>query len=446
MSPNTPAVSNPTNIAPENEPTSQPDVLLLPAEYFFVETVEVPPALAANELADFAELSMEAIAPFPLEQLRWGFLTAPDGQSLLIYAAVNERLKRAGYSELENYTWVLPDFATLYGARFNSDTQVRLQGESYDTTFHWPSGESMPEQIRSLPPSLSPGDATPVTSPPDSSDSQTIQLRALPVEISENGQPTFQFETIGNAPSNGHWSPLTPDEHVLWQADIRPADYKTQERSARRTTALITRILGYAALFALFLILLEGLLFAGQFWLGTRQAKIDRQASSVRRVEDTQSLMNKLEQVAQNELRPIAILRAANNIRTALGTTGIEYDETIIEGNNRITIEGKANTINELNAYTDALRKSGTFELVDPPKSLKRAGQTKVTFSVSLDYTHREFQPEPEPEARIAPTPPLPTSSVSHAPSVTQPQRISAKTIPLPKTTLPAMQPKGDQK
>jgi Tfp pilus assembly protein PilN len=103
--------------------------------------------------------------------------------------------------------------------------------------------------------------------------------------------------------------------------------------------------------------------------------------------------MNKLEQVAQNELRPIAILTAANNIRAALGKTGIEYDETIIEGNNRITIEGKANTINELNAYTTALRKSGTFELVEDPKSLKRAGQTQVTFTVTLDYTHREPEP-----------------------------------------------------
>ncbi|MGZ0707482.1 hypothetical protein ACWPKO_03995 [Coraliomargarita sp. W4R53] len=374
-------MSDPTNIAPENESTPQPDVLLLPAEYFFVETVEVPTALAANELADFAELSMEAIAPFPLEQLRWGFLVAPDSQSLLIYAAVKDRLKRAGHNELESYTWVLPDFATLHGARFNCDTEVILHGEQYNTALRLPSGESMPEQIRSLPRS----DAMPVASA-----TQSIQLKLLPVELSEKGTPIFQFETLGDAPSNGHWSPLEPDEATLWQADIRPESYKTIERNARHTTTWVTRIMGYAALFAVFLILLEGLLFAGQFWLGTREAKIEGQATNVRRIEDKQSLMNKLEQVAQNELRPIAILRAANVIRSTLGSTGIEYDETIIEGNNRITIEGKANTINELNAYTEALRKSGTFELVEAPKSLKRSGQTKVTFTVTLDYTHSE--------------------------------------------------------
>lgn len=385
---------DPTNIAPEPESAPQPDVLVLPAEYFFIEQVEVPPALAASELADFAELSMEAIAPFPLDQLRWGFLTATDGQTLLIYAALRDRLKRAGHGDLETYTWVLPDFATLHGARFSRDVEVTLEGESFDTCFLHPSGEAIPQSVRSLP----------IDAPAETSraSDQNIRLRLLPIELTEKGTPIFQFETVGEAPASGHWTPLTPDEATLWQADIRPADYKSVERSARRTTALITRIMGYAALFALFLILLEGLLFGGQFWLGTRQAKIDDQATDVRRVEDKQSLMNKLEQVAQNELRPIAILEAANQIRIGLGNTGIEYDEVVIEDGNRITIEGKSNTINELNAYTESLRKSGNFELIDTPKSITRSGKT--TFTVSLDYIHSE------PELPAATTQPRPAA------------------------------------
>lgn len=352
---------------------------MLPAEYFFIEQVEVPPALASSELADFAELSMEAIAPFPLDQLRWGFLTAPDGQNILIYAALRDRLKRAGHGELETYKWVLPDFATLHGARFSRDLTVTLQGEFFDTSFRQPSGEALPENIRSLPTG---------SSKTSKASDQSLQLRALPVELTENGTPIFQFETVGEEPASGHWSPLKPDEATLWQADIRPTNYKNIERSARRTTTLVTRIIGYAALFALFLILLEGLLFAGQLWLGTQKSKIDAQSTDVRRVEDKQSLMNKLEQVAQNELRPIAILEAANQIRIGLGNTGIEYDEVVIEGGNRLTIEGKANTINELNAYTESLHKSGNFQLVDTPKSITRSGKT--TFTVSLDYIHSE--------------------------------------------------------
>jgi Tfp pilus assembly protein PilN len=373
-------VSEPTQTAPEPESVPLPDVLVLPAEYFFIEKVEVPTALAPAELTDFAELSMEAVSPFPLDQLRWGFLIAPDGQHLLIYAALKERLKLAGQTELETYTWVLPDFTTLQGARFTQDTEIVLEGEHYTTSFLLPSGETLPENIRSLPA----GSDTP------HSKGQSIHLKLLTVELSEEGIPTFKFETIGDSPADGLWSPLEPEETSLWNADIRPSSFKTVERSTRRTTSLVTRIMGYAAIFAIVLVVLEGLLFLGDFWLDTRTAKIDEQATSVRRIEDKQSLLNKLDQVAQNELRPIAMLTAANEVRTALGKTGIEYDETIIESNNRLTIEGKANTINELNLYTESLRQSGKFQLAEDPKYITRDGKT--TFTVTLDYTYHESE------------------------------------------------------
>ncbi len=374
-------MSEPTQTAPEPESVPLPDVLVLPAEYFFIEKVEVPTALAPAELTDFAELSMEAVSPFPLDQLRWGFLIAPDSQHLLIYAALKERLKLAGHTELETYTWVLPDFTTLQGARFTRDTEVVLEGEHYTTSFLLPSGEASPENIRSLPA----GSDTP------HSKGQSIHLKLLTVELSEQSIPTFKFETIGESPADGLWSPLEPDEASLWNADIRPSSFKTVERSARRTTSLVTRIMGYAAIFAIVLVVFEGLLFLGDFWLGTRTAKIDEQATPVRRIEDKQSLLNKLDQVAQNELRPIAMLTAANEVRTALGTTGIEYDETIIDSSNRLTIEGKANTINELNLYTKSLRQSGKFQLAEDPKYITR--DSKTTFTVTLDYTYREPEP-----------------------------------------------------
>ena len=378
--PDTPAVSEPTQIAPEPESVPLPDVLVLPADYFFIEKVEVPTALDPAELADFAELSMEAVSPFPLDQLRWGFLIAPDGQHLLIYAALKERLKLAGYAELETYTWVLPDFTTLQGARFTQDTEVILEGERYTTSFLFICGEGLPENIRSLSEGSDPPPCT----------GQSIHLKLLTVELSEESIPTFKFETLSEAPTDGLWSPLEPDEALLWNADIRPSNFKTVERSARRTTSLVTRIMGYAAIFAILLVIFEGLLFAGEFWLGTRAAKIDEQSTRVRRVEDKQSLLNKLDQVAQNELRPIAMLTAANEVRTALGETGIEYDETIIESSNRLTIEGKANTINELNGYTKSLRQSGKFQLVGDPKYITR--DSKTSFTVTLDYTHHESE------------------------------------------------------
>lgn len=380
-------MSEPNYIDSETESTPPRDVLIVPSDFFFIELVEVPSALEPGELEDFAELSIESFAPFPLEQLCSGYLVSPEGDQILLYAALGDRLKREGFVDLEEYTWVLPDFATLHGARFPQATKIHLTGETSATLLEQPSGEGLPQNIM-------PAEGAPV---------EAFQLRALTPTLDEHGLPVFEFEALTEAPDDGHWSPLNPDEKILWQADIRPRNFKTAERNTRRTAALVTKIMGYAALFAVLLIVLEGLLYGGGFWLGSREAKVEAQLFEVRRIEDKQSLMNKLEQVAQNELRPIGILEAANDIRLKLGNTGIEYDEVAVEGTNRITIEGKANTINELNKYTDSLGKSGAFALVGDPKYITRGGKT--TFTVTLDYTHQEPTPAEAPTEEPEETP-----------------------------------------
>jgi len=132
------------------------------------------------------------------------------------------------------------------------------------------------------------------------------------------------------------------------------------------------------------LILLECMLWLGGLWLETHTAKIAAQAPEVRRIEDKQSLMEKLDQVAQNELRPIRILEALNQVRPE----GIYFTSTVTEGSNRISIDGISNTITELNNYTDALVASGNFVMPENPRTLTRGGQT--TFTATLDYTHSE--------------------------------------------------------
>lgn len=378
------------------------NVCVLPAEFFFVERIEIPDALEAAELDDFAELTMEGLAPFPLEQLNWGFLCDPKHQTLVLYAALKDRLKRSGYEALEDHTWVLPDFACLLGARFVEPINVLLRTSEHTTHLRFPEGEELPHVIENFDREGAGLEAL------GAGENALLELRLIEPGLDEKGRPTFRFETIGDTAIGGHWSPLTPDEASLWRADVRPLSFKAAERSARRTTALITRLLRYAARFALILVLLEGLLYAGQFWLGSQEDQIASQTTAVRRVEDKQSLTNKLEQVAQNELRPIAILEAANQIRLNLGNTGIEYDETVIEGSNRITIEGKANTISELNNYTDSLENSGTFALVGSPRQITRSGKT--TFTVTLDYQHTAIEEEPEAALELPPETPSETS------------------------------------
>lgn len=356
-------------------------MLTLPGYLFFVDRIDLPEALERSELNDFAELSLEGLAPFPIEQLHWGFLYSQSAGCILLYATYKDRIKALGYENLEAYLWVLPDFATLWGARFTRKTDLRLESEDGFSDIVFTADEKLPLQVSSQAPETKSTKASP-----------DLRLELESTEISEQGLPTFHFQLAdpGRETIPGDLEKLAPAEDELWRADIRDAAFKKNERSSRKLTARITRATGYAALFALFLLVLEGVLFLGSFWLDSRSAKIEAQAPEVRRIEDRQSLMNKLDQVAQNELRPIAILEALNQVRPE----GIYFTSTVTEGQNRIIIDGIANTINELNAYTDALLASGNFDLLDAPRTLTRGGKT--TFTATLDYIHTDKVAETE--------------------------------------------------
>lgn len=360
-------------VEPEIEISTPSPVLILPGHLFFVDRIALPTALERSEVDEFAELSLEGLAPFPIEQLYWGFLYDETAGSILLYAAFKERIKANGYEDLENYLWVQPDFATLHGARFSGETRLLLKTDEGSSEVLFSADQRLPQQIISRAPEA--GDSGVLPSHP-------VELAAI--KVSEKGFPTFHFQAVdsGNDSISGDLEKLSPAEDELWRADVRDALFKKNERNARKLTAWIIRATSYAALFVVFLVVLEGVLLLGDVWLERQEARVAAQAPEVRRIEDKQSLMNKLDQVAQNELRPIAILEALNESRPE----SIYFSRADIEEQNRIIIDGIANTIKELNAYAKALSASGKFELVDDPDTNFRGGKT--TFRLALDYRH----------------------------------------------------------
>ena len=398
--------SPPTLTPTETAPAEQ--VLVLPGHLFFIETIEVPVDLEPSEIPDFVELSLESIAPFPVDQLNWGYLYSEDAPTILIYATHRDRLKNAGYTELQSYAWVLPDFATLTGACFPDETLVTLESANNLSLLLFEKGTSIPRTVLVAPLAEDSLDKVLKTvkelkaSAPDlPKTAATINIRSTAVELNEQGLPTFNHESADDSRSDleyGAWTTLAQTEGQLWRSDVRSADFKETERSARRFGALLLRITGWAAVFSLMLIVGEILLMACLAWVGTLDKQLASQQPAVLTIEEKQALMVKLEQVTQNELRPIAILEAANNIRLAQ-KLGIEYDRAVVEGQNHITIQGKATSINALNTYTENLRRSGQFEIITEPESLTKAGKT--TFTVTLAYKH--IQPE-APIAEEVPT------------------------------------------
>lgn len=365
-----------TTVEAEAEAKVKPPVLILPGHLFFVERIELPEALDNSEIEDFAELSLEGMAPFPIEQLYWGFIYSESSSSLMVYAAFRDRVKALGFDQLDSYTWVLPDFATLSGAYFPEPTTLVLEGEDACSRIHFDVGETLPLRIYAAPSSNDHAE--------DGKNSPVLRVELESTKVNDRGLPTFHFQAIDRSnDALGNWRELSPTETDLWRADVRDAAFKTNERNTRRLTKWVTRSTAYAILLAVLFVLLEGALYIGNIWLETQRAEIAEQATAVRTIEDKQSLMNKLDQVAQNELRPIAILGALNESRPS----GIYFTSTVTEGQNKIIIEGIASTVNELNSYITGLQTSGRFELIED-KYLVRGGKT--TFTATLTYIHSE--------------------------------------------------------
>ncbi|MFP4157608.1 MAG: PilN domain-containing protein [Opitutales bacterium] len=370
----------------EEKTLPQEQVLLLPGHAFYVERLELPPGLEEKERPGYAQLSLETLAPFPVEQLNWGFLSDPDAGTILLYAAHRERLKQLGFENIEDYLWVFPDFLPLATARHEAHATILLRSEHAATLIQFSDDEMLPQSILAR----ADRDQLPVAG----DGTGPLVLRHSGTQISENGRPRFDFEPeSADSPEaeSDPWHGLKLPETGLWDADVRPPEFKTTERNRRQLASLVTRATAYAGYAALFLILLELCLLLGNAWLGVREAKIAEQLPEVRMIEDKQSLMNKLDQVAQNELRPIAILEALNKGRPE----GIYFTSTVTEGRNRITVDGIATTISELNAYTEALQDSGEFEVIDS-QQITRSG--RITFTVTLDYIHDEESTEEQVE------------------------------------------------
>lgn len=84
---------------------------LVPGHLFFVRAVSLPPEVKGAEINGFVELTLEGLAPFPLEQLAWGYFHHPEEPRVVMYAAFRESLRtRYGLGDLEEPVALYPDF------------------------------------------------------------------------------------------------------------------------------------------------------------------------------------------------------------------------------------------------------------------------------------------------------------------------------------------------
>ncbi len=91
-------------------------VTLLPDDRFVVRRVPIEQGEGGGGVWEQLELAVEALAPFPLAQVAWGYWTRPGAGHALVFAAYRKRFTAEELEAWGTSDLVMPRFAAWLGA------------------------------------------------------------------------------------------------------------------------------------------------------------------------------------------------------------------------------------------------------------------------------------------------------------------------------------------
>lgn len=378
------------NLREQIEQRLPPRVIqLVPGELFVCRNIPLPPDLPRAEIPTFAELSLEQVSPFALEQLGWGYLCHPSSGHLLLYAATFERLRQIGLERLEDDYQDFPSFITLFGRSFAEPTLLIQATPTTLTALRLAASDPVPTAILSRP---LPEQAL------DSDERLLAERDALVRDFAAEGEAIqpgvimltgtrladeelFRFSHCvvlpdGPAESFEHTPPLNGDD--VWAADLRPADFARKTRSGRKKGRLAWFSLQWAGRFALLLLATQLFLWGWAVWNGLRAGRASEQAPLAAQIESRQNLSETLRRFAQEEMKPFAMLEVINRGRP----TNISFTKVEATAYNTLSVEAKGRNISEVNRYLSSLQSLPQVAEVQQGRTDSGAGGANVEFNV----------------------------------------------------------------
>lgn len=387
------------------------DLFLAPADCFFTQRFDLPEGLSKSEIEDFAALSLEANAPFPVEQMAWGYLHHPDSPWILVFGTPRNRLKKRGLDNPESCHHVFPGFITLFGVTSDKPT-VRFvcQNGSVSALLMAP-GNPVPEKVISRPVA---GELLTDDAMIQSWQRLVEQLggkaegRELPGHlwvgeqhhVYSDDRCAFSHRAIGSKlPENPRLDNTLPcHAKELWQADVRDGGFARKEFQARQFGQRLWRSLNAAAGVAVILLLLQFGVWFLDLWNQARDRQVRGLQPAALRVEHKLTLANRLTQSVEEDIHPFRMLSAVNENRP--GT--VYFNKVGARSFRTLEIEGESTAgVTPVNDYADRLLRSAAITDVINNSST-RVGRTSFEFQVTFDnliLAQREDEEVPEPES-----------------------------------------------
>ena len=355
------------------------EAAMLPGNRFFVRRLTVE----GEDVPGQVNLALEAISPFPLEQMLVGFVTSADGKQVLAYAAHRRR-----FTAEESFAWpedcqVVPEFLALCGHRPKTDAIIVHRGDDRLTALAWKAGEELPLAI--VVAELADADEAGIA--------REAAIRAdLPADIAVEkvtgvlSGSIVERDLVLKREGNGTF---TIPQKGLDDSDIRDSDFLAERRKKERLNLILWNAarLGAAVIVVSLILDLAGMV------VGLRSSSLEA-ANEARRpvvedIEASQAITSRILELGVKRLLPIEMLALVNEKRpTTVEFTNIQCelkkakDSTIAKP--MMTVDAKTPNAGDISDFLKAVQAMPEVEAAT--NSEPRVRETSTTFRIEITF------------------------------------------------------------
>ncbi len=355
------------------------EAAMLPGNRFFVRRL----AVEGEDVPGQVNLALEAISPFPLEQMLVGFVTSTDGKQVLAYAAHRRR-----FTAEESFAWpedcqVVPEFLALCGHRPAADGIVVHRGDERLTALAWKAGEELPAAI--VVAELADADEAGLA--------REAAARAdLPADLPvENlaGALTgglVEGDLVLKAEAEGTF---TIPKKGLDDSDIRDSDFLAERRKKER----LNLVLWNAARAAAAVLVLSLLLDIAGFVVGMRSHALEvaneTRQPLVEDIEESQKITDRILELGVKRLLPMEMLALVNEKRPAtVEFTNIHCEVKKLKDSvltkPMMTVDARTPNAGDISDFLKAVQAMPEVESVT--NSEPRVRETSTTFRLEITF------------------------------------------------------------
>jgi len=352
-----------------------PATTFLPAERFFVRVV---PLSAESEPEPQVELALEGLAPFPLPQLFWGFLLAPDKASALVYAAHRRRFTPDEIKAWQQAALVVPSFLALAGRPAAVPALVvHASGPQLAGVAWRHAADPFPAavMVRGYP-----ADATSEERQAFARDLATrAGLAAVPARFVD-GQPEI---TVSGDALHFHLGGVNGPKLAVSRSqidflDVRDREFLADRREQMHRGNLLWRTLLAGLATAAVACALEILAQSLHFRTRAAQEKIEAQKPTVDRLETANTLAARVDELASQRLLPFEMLVVLNDKRPG----SVQFVRTTTQGANTIEVEAQTANAGDVTNFEQALNGTEGIAQVKTRDIRARDGLTSFVITV----------------------------------------------------------------